>query len=317
MNNSLKVIKKVIKKSKKVAIFTHIDPDFDALGSSIALKCSLRLIGKMADVYIKDKLTFNQELIYKDEEIFNTKCQFNEYDLLISVDTPSISRLGDYGEGFSLHDNTIVVDHHENRGLIGKYNLVNTNSSSCAELVLKIIKSCKLGMNTNIASYIFSAISADTGSFQHTNVNSDTFLNAYELIKLGANTTFINERQYKSVSKKEVEFNKYFWNNIQIIKSCAFCLFSIDTLKQLKGSKADCEGFSARLNTLNKINYSFTIVEEKKGIYKVSLRSKAEFNVRLIAEKLGGGGHDCAAGATINAGDIQEAKNKVLSLTLK
>ena len=35
MNNSLKQIAKEIKKAKSIAIFTHINPDFDAFGSSM------------------------------------------------------------------------------------------------------------------------------------------------------------------------------------------------------------------------------------------------------------------------------------------
>ena len=59
------------------------------------------------------------------------------------------------------------------------------------------------------------------------------------------------------------------------------------------------------------------LIEDKKGIFSISLRSKSGYDVKKVAEKLNGGGHVCAAGAKINAGDIQEAKNKVISIILK
>lgn len=316
-NNTFKEIKKAIKKAKAVAVFTHINPDYDALGSAMSMVLACRNMGKKSYLFTKDKLTDRQELIFDKSLVLNTKSDLESFDLYISVDTPRIERLGEYGQDFIKYENTIVIDHHNNNGLVGKLNYVNINYSSCSEIVLKILCKIKNTINSNVASYLFSGISGDTGTFTNTNVNENSFSSALQLLKLGADITSINEKQYKNRTKKDIDFERYLLNNFTTVKDCAYCLIDSDTLKQMKGKKSDCDNFSSELIKIQGINYSFSIIEDKKGIYHISLRSMNRYDVRKIAEKLGGGGHVCAAGATITAGDILEAKNKVLSLILK
>ena len=54
------------------------------------------------------------------------------------------------------------------------------------------------------------------------------------------------------------------------------------------------------------------LIKEIENGSKASLRSKDKFDVRNIAEKLGGGGHVKAAGITLKGIKLDEAKNKIL-----
>jgi len=83
-------------------------------------------------------------------------------------------------------------------------------------------------------------------------------------------------------------------------------------LTELKGKKADCDSYSRSLVSIEGINRSFSLIEEKEGLFKLSMRSKVGYDIRIIAEKLGGGGHVCAAGATFTAKNIRDAKKMVL-----
>lgn len=316
MNNNIKAIVKQIKKAKNIAVFTHINPDFDALSSALSLVEVFNKRGKKSYLFSKDKLTDNQESIY-NKNLINSKCNFEEYDLFISVDVPTVARLGDYGTDFIKQDNTIVLDHHENNGLVGSLNYIDIKSSSCAEIVFKVLKNLKYRITSDVATLLYSGLAGDTNSFINSNVNEESFKAALELMKLGADINKINEYQFKSKTKKEIEFIKYLWDNVNIVKNCAYCLIDYTTLKSMKGSKNDCDFYSTELIKLRGVNYSFSIIEDKKGIFSISLRSKSGYDVKKVAEKLNGGGHVCAAGAKINAGDIQEAKNKVISIILK
>ena len=96
------------------------------------------------------------------------------------------------------------------------------------------------------------------------------------------------------------------------MKKCAYCLVDYETLKSMKGKKTDCDCFSSELVSIKGIKYSFSLVEFEKNLFALSMRAKSGENVRNIAEKLGGGGHICAAGAKFKAESMEEAKNKVL-----
>ena len=52
-------------------------------------------------------------------------------------------------------------------------------------------------------------------------------------------------------------------------------------------------------------------VEQPKGGFKVSLRSRCQLDCAALAEKFGGGGHKKAAGLSID-GNLQSAQTKVL-----
>lgn len=311
--NSLKEISKQIKKAKSVAIFTHISPDCDALGSSCALMTALNKLGINANVFIKEALTSDQVKLFPENKILKTECDTTKYDLFIATDVSALNRLGDYGGIFSDDGNTsIILDHHHCDNFIGKYNYIDSNSSSASEIVFSLLKELNVEIDSEIATMLYVGISADTSSFQNSNTNAKSFLNAYELCELKADTSKVCQILYESKTERELQFDRYMLNNYKINKSCAYITLDQKILKKLNGSKADCAFFSRALVSIENILYSFSLVEEERGLYGLSLRSKEGYNVRVIAEKFGGGGHICAAGAKFHAKNIKEATKMVL-----
>ena len=312
--NSLKEILKIIKKAKSIAIFTHINPDFDALGSSYALYYTLKKMGKNVEFFTKEKLNSLQKLIFEDEAK-HTLCDKKNFDLFICVDVSSLNRLGDYSSLFeSKEKNTMVLDHHVCTELIGLYNFINHKKSSCSEIILDVIKALKVKPEPKVASFLFAGLSSDTGSFLNSNTNIDSFKAATKLIEFGADTSLISQSLYETRTLKEIIFKKYLWNNFKIYKDTAYCLVDNLSLTELKGKKSDCDSFSRSLVSIENVNRSFSLIEEKKGIFNLSMRSKTGYDVRVVAERLGGGGHVCAAGAKFEAKNIQTAKKMVLDI---
>lgn len=316
MNNTFKQISDTIKKAKNIAIFTHINPDFDAFGSALALYFACKKMNKSVSFISKANLTEKQE-VFIDKSWINEICNESDFDLFISTDTPSKNRLGDYGYLFESNNETIVIDHHQNVDLVGKYNFINTSFSSCSEIVFKIIKALKINIDQQIASLLYLGLSADTGSFMNTNTNSCSFKTAYELSKLGADLAFINQYQYRSFSIKEIEIRKYLYENYKILGECAYILVDLAALKKMACSKADCDFYSSELISIKEAKYSFSIIESNKNFYEISMRAKSGYNVRDIANELGGGGHIGAAGAKVEAESIEAVKDKILQLINK
>lgn len=311
--NSLKELAKIIKKANTIAIFTHVSPDFDALGSSYSLYYSLKNKGKKVSLFIKEKLNSHQKLLF-DNIASNGICKENDYDLFICVDLSALNRLGDYKNIFENKDNnTMVIDHHICNDFIGKYNYINTNKSACCEIILELLITLKYKIDSKIASFLYAGLSSDTSSFQNSSTKINSHIAATKLIQLGADIYKINQILYETRTVKEISFKKYLWNNFKIYKDCAYCLVDNQSLNELKGKKNDCDSFSRSLVSIEGINQSFSIVEEKPGLFNLSMRSKIGYDVRAVAEKLGGGGHVCASGAKFEAKDIQTAKKNVLN----
>lgn len=314
MNKDFKKVLKAIRKSKNVAIFTHVSPDFDALGSALSFFHALKSLGKNATVFMKDELSDSEKQIIDESSVCKEDCNSIQFDLFVAFDSSSNDRLGAYGEVFDNFKNTILVDHHRSSGWGAKLNYIDSQTSSCAELVLKLIKGLKAKINSEMATLLYLGLSSDTKSFVNTNTNKNSFIAAQELLSMGAETERVNEILYKSKTLKSIEFKKFLLNNFKIKKDCAYCVVTNKDLMALGGDKHNCDGYSATLIAISGINYSFSLIEtDEKNVYRVSLRSKAGFDVYSVAVKLGGGGHLCASGATVVAPSITEAKKKVLN----
>lgn len=312
--NSIKEIAKVIKKAKSIAIFTHISPDFDAFGSAYSLYYSLKEYGKNVEIFSKDKLNSHQRLLFED--IINSgNCKENNFDLFICVDVSSLKRLGDYAHLFeNKNNNTMVIDHHITDESFCKYNHINHDRSSCCELIFEILIALKCKLNSKIASYLYAGLSSDTSSFQNSGTKINCHIVAMQLMKLGADIHKVNQVLYETRTLKEIMFKKYLWNNYKTYKDCAYCVVDNKSLTELKGKKADCDSFSRSLVSIEGINRSFSLIEEKEGVFNLSMRSKSGYDVRTIAEKVGGGGHTCAAGAKFEAKNINTAKKRILEI---
>lgn len=313
MNSSFKKLARLIKKAKSVAIFTHISPDCDALGSSVPLMLAIRELNKRADVYVEDELTYSEKLIFDKNLIKSGPCNPGEYDLMISTDVPKIKRLGTYGKTFVSFQNRIVLDHHKNEDTIGDYYYINTELSSCSEISYEIIKALKVKITKQMATYLYAGLSSDTYSFMNTNVSKNSFRVALELLNFCIDIDDINEKLYKTKTEKEVVLTGYLWSNFVVENDLAYCLIDYTTLTKLDASKADCDSFSPELLCIDGVNKSFSLIETEPGSFNLSLRCKKNGDVRVVAEKLGGGGHLGASGAKFNAKNIKEAKKMVLN----
>ena len=101
----MKKIIKTIKNSKNVAIFGHVSPDADCMGSMSALRLALQQIGKRAKIYVDTNKTADYYTLFDFDESFNADINASEFDLLICTDVAAKRMLGKYYEEFSKFSN--------------------------------------------------------------------------------------------------------------------------------------------------------------------------------------------------------------------
>ena len=94
MDNSLEQIANRIKSAKSVAIFTHMRPDGDAIGSALALSAALDFLKTPNQVCVESEIPSNLTFIEGVEKI--KKKPEGEYDLLVLVDCSDEQRLGSF-----------------------------------------------------------------------------------------------------------------------------------------------------------------------------------------------------------------------------
>jgi len=302
----MKKFLKLLKIANSVAIFAHEKPDADTIGSAIALRRILMSMGKRVDMFCESEIP-SSFFFLEEAKTFNKN--FEEYELLVSVDTATESMLGKYKDLFLNFSNTIKIDHHLTGSSYAKRNHVR-GQSACAILIYEIAEKLKVKIDEETATALYFGICGDTGIFRNNNTDSYTFFVASKLVEAGANI----RRVYNGFFDKKT---------VPIVKISSSCLLYAETNDELgyailKASKEDYEKYDVNPendllgntpNTYLSCGYKIAaILKEKDDAIHCSLRSKFEYDVSKIAGVFGGGGHKNAAGCRIIA-SLDEAED--------
>jgi len=306
-------MKKLISEAKTSVIVCHVDPDGDTLGSMLAMRIILSNMGVNVLMYSPDGVPPSYLFMPGSEKIM-THAPKKEFDLMVTVDASGIDRIG---KSKIMARKILNIDHHPDNTNFGDVNCVEQLSST-AEIVYKIAKEFSVKMTPQLAIPLYVGIMTDTGSFRFQNTKPTTFLVAKELVKKGANPSYIADNIYNT-------------KTIEAVKVCnaAFSLMKHTEDRKIvwtyitremivdSGAKAeDLTGIIDHLRSIKGIEVALLFREDKNGRIKVNFRSKGKINVSEIAHECGGGGHVLAAGCELDM-SIEEAQEKVLELVKK
>ena len=297
-----------LKREKSVALFIHVRPDGDCIGSATALKLSLETLGVSADVFCDDPVPSRFLFLNGVENIKN--CEVGEYTALISVDCADITRLGSYADAFVKHKNTYNVDHHVSNTRYAKINYV-VDKSSNSENILDLITEMSVTLNYDIANLLATGIMTDTGGFRHKNVTPETLEKASRLVGFGANLNKISYKMFTEQSKERAKLFGFVMSKLRYFLDDRFCLATVTREDILKsGAKPDeTEGFIDFVMGINTVEIGACVMEISNRKFKVSFRSKGA-DVNAIASTFGGGGHALASGCQI-FGEYEEIVDKI------
>ena len=138
-NQTIEKICSILKSNKTFSIYTHINTDIDAIGSSLALKRALTKLGKTAHLFV-DSIFPNNAYMFEDVDKINQE-KLSEYDCCVVLDCGDEARLGRLKYKYRKNVKTaICIDHHLENSVPVKNKLVDTNVSSTCELIYLIIK---------------------------------------------------------------------------------------------------------------------------------------------------------------------------------
>lgn len=301
---------KLIKKSNTIALFSHSSPDPDTIGSTIALCLALEKMGKSVDLFCEDTIPENYFFL-KTAIKYNSKdFNYNNYDLLISVDIAGLNMLGKFQEGFDAHENTLRLDHHGMGELEAKHNVVKI-CSACAILIYDTIKALKVKIDNEIATALYFAICGDTGIFRNNNTDSVTFKVAAELLDYGAEIRRVYNEFFDKKNVPYLKLTSSMLLNAEINDEYGYVVMTASSKDFEKFGVSSSESVGNLANTYLNCGYkiSAALKEKEDGIHG-SFRSKVEYDCSEIARIFGGGGHKNASGFLIKK-SLEEAKKDV------
>ncbi|HWY38341.1 MAG TPA: bifunctional oligoribonuclease/PAP phosphatase NrnA [Bacteroidia bacterium] len=301
-------LKKVVAKAKNISILTHVNPDGDAMGSSLGLFHYLKKKKKNVKVIVPNSFPgflkwlpgSKQVLVFEGHEA-KTQKQITGSDLVFILDFNNYSRL----EKLSTLLNAskapkILIDHHRQPDTRFDHYFHDEHASSTAELVYDFVCGIdpKNKIDKNTATCLHTGILTDTGSFRFPSTSEKTFRITASLVKAGANNAEIYNKVYDDYTEQRLKLLGHCLDKLSFIHeyNAAYIALSEEELKRFDYKKGDTEGIVNYALSVRGVKFS-AFFSEKDGIIKISFRSKGKFDVNKFARAhFNGGGHVNAAG---------------------
>jgi phosphoesterase RecJ-like protein len=311
MNDLQTKIKDHIQKARRVLVTSHIRPDGDAIGSSLALGLALTDAGKQVQVVLSDGLPASFKHLPGSEQI--RKKAEGDFDLIISVDCSDLKRVGKALDGY--HPPDIVVDHHSTNEAFGGLNLIDPQAAATASVLTRYMRTWGLTITTPIAANLLTGLITDTLGFRTSNTTPEVLRQAADLIELGAD---MNTLYFHSLVRRTFSAAKYWGAGLSNLEYADGIVWTALTLADRKASRYtgndDADLISA-ISSIDEADIAIIFVEQNKTKTKVSWRGlKPGIDVAQIASQFGGGGHKAAAGAEIS-GSLDQVRDRVLEIT--
>ncbi len=308
-------IEEVLEQVSTLAIAGHIRPDGDCIGSCMGLYNYIRenYPAIAADVYLEPPgEVFSY--IPRIEDVRTTCANAPVYDLMVTLDTSTLERLGVASECFAKAKKTVSIDHHISNIGYADINRIESAVSSASEVLYKLLDPEKISAET--ASCIYTGIVHDTGVFQYAATSPETMRIAANLMETGfAFHRIIDESFYQKTYIQNQVMGRVLTESILLLHGA--CIAGVLKKKDLAfyGVKGrDLDGIVSQLRVTKGVEVAMFLYETETMEYKVSLRSNGRVDVNQVASYFGGGGHVRAAGCTIKGTSHDVINNLALQI---
>lgn len=295
-----------LKNSDDLFIATHIDPEGDALGSSIALSLALGQLGKRTRVFNRDAVPAPYSFLPHYGIVMDTVP--HSIDTLVLLDCNSLERAG---LKHSIVRFAAVIDHHLTSNGYGDLRWIVPSAPATGLMVFNLVKALGARITQEIAVNLYTAIGIDTGIFRYVNTSAECLAAASELVLSGADPAFIADRLFNTFSKERFMLLRQMLDTLELNGTVAIACITSQMFADTGTTSTDTENLVNFSLQMDDVRVSALIRQVGESSWKVSLRSKGDIDVSRVAVQFGGGGHKNAAGCTV-VGDLNSAKSMLL-----
>lgn len=290
-----------VKGALTIGIGGHIRPDGDCVGAALGLYLYLSKVcpGSVVQVFLEKPADVFSCISGIDQIRTDFATDVEQFDVFIALDT-SKDRLGKAQDHFEKAKKRINIDHHISNSGCGDVNYIMPGASSTSELIYNVIED-KSKLDAEIAKALYIGIVHDTGVFQYSNTSPETLKTAAELVSYGFDfSRLIEETFYEKTYVQTQILGRALLESILFMDGkCVVSMLDKKTMKFYQAESYDLEGIVSQLRTIKGVECAIFMYQLDTLEYKVSLRSGGKVNVAKVAAFFGGGGHERAAGVTM------------------
>ena len=306
--DSIAAILGALRKGRRFLVCSHTQPDGDAVGSMLALGILLDQMGKHADLVTADRVPAHYHRLPSAGTIRTVQSVAGTYDAAILLECDSLQRAKVRGlEAYRL----INIDHHVSGHQFAHLNWIDHEAVSTGEMIYRLACAAGATLTPELAACIYATVLTDTGGFCYGSLRESTFALARELVSAGADPVAIAQDVYFSAPMSKFRLLGTALGRLTREGCLAWMWVTRQDMDQNCASGEDAEGVVNFALGIDGVEAAVFLRELPEGSIRLSLRSKGRVNVAAIAEQLGGGGHENAAGCTLN-GPLARALDEIL-----
>lgn len=325
-NSIINIIRENLSYQRRICIITHVNPDGDAIGSSLAFYHILKNCGHEVSVITPNHFpSFLAWLPGSDKIIVHKKNPelaektILESELIFCLDFNDIQRMAKVSDSYQKAKGIkFLIDHHLEPSIFTDYTLSINETSSTSEIIYDLVE--KIGLkhliDKNAAESLYVGIITDTGSLSYACNISKTYEAIGYFISLGIDGENIHRRVYDTYSEDRLRLLGFCLSEkMKVFREFGVAYISLtkEELKRFNYRIGDTEGVVNYTLSIEGIGLGFLFME-RENVIKVSLRSKGEISVNEIARKyFNGGGHFNAAGGELY-GNLEDHLKKFEAL---
>jgi len=290
-----------LRRHQHIAVTSHVRPDGDSLGSSLALAWALQALGKDARVVMRDPAPVPLNEFPGAGEIETAPRVPDGTDAVVVLECGDLARTGLEGLDTA---HVINVDHHPGNSGFGAVQWFDGSAAACAEMVFEIIVALGVPITADMATQMLVAIVTDTGSFRYAGVSPRTFSTSARLLEAGADPVAVARKLYDGNTLGRLRLQGAVLRTLELFEAGRLATLHLDA-ETMAATGADPEETDGLINLPLSVKAIQSVVFFKQdeqgehGEYRVSFRSKGDIDVGAVARGFGGGGHKNAAGCTL------------------
>ncbi|HET7217674.1 MAG TPA: bifunctional oligoribonuclease/PAP phosphatase NrnA [Vicinamibacterales bacterium] len=299
-----------ILRRQRFLLTSHARPDGDSIGSQMAMAYALDKLGKQVRIVNADPAPDHYRAFPGLDRIEIAAHATADADAVIVMECSDLSRTGVTGfDGRYI----INIDHHAGNRMYGALNWFDESAAACGEMVFELIRALGVPLSYEIATHIYLAILTDTGSFHHSNITPRTFDICRQTVEAGVNPAAMARRVFDSNSFGKLKLIGALLDAMELIDDGRLAVMYMDEamLTSCGCTHNDTEGVINLPLTAREIQAVVFFKVGADGDVRVSMRSKYDVDVRMVASSFGGGGHKNAAGFTVN-GRLEDVRPLII-----
>lgn len=312
----------LIGNAANIVVCCHVNPDGDAIGSSLGWAAYLRSLGKECRIIVPDQypdfllwMPHSETILRYDKHTTEADELIAKADLIFCLDFNRTSRTDAMAAALdAAKAEKVLIDHHLDPGINGAVTISRPQMSSTSEIIFRIV--WQAGgfdkLDKDFAESIYCGMMTDTGGFTYNSNEPEIFFAIGQLLTKGINKDKIYRNVFNNYSEERLRLLGFvLYHKLVVDKQYHASFFSLSRtdLKRFHFVKGDAEGLVNMPLQIKGMKLSVSLREdtERGDIIWVSLRSVDDFPCNKMAEQFfNGGGHLNASGGRIY-GTMNEA----------